>query len=98
MTEKVDQHICIKFYQKLGHSSSETYDLIQKAFWNEAMGHTQVTEWFRQFREGWTSLKSDERSGRPSTSRNQLMIDKVRSAKPDTRRITIRQLSDELGF
>jgi hypothetical protein len=32
MTKKVEQCICIKFCQKLGHSCSETYDMIQKAF------------------------------------------------------------------
>jgi AraC-like DNA-binding protein len=98
MTEKVEQHICIKFCQKVGHSSSETYDIIQKAFGNEAMGCTQVKEWFRHFKEGWTSAESDEHSGRPSTSRNQVMIDKVLSAMLDNRRITIRELSDEMGL
>jgi hypothetical protein len=60
MTEKVEQRNCIKFYQKLGHSCSETYDMIQKAFRNETMYHMQVKDWFRQFREGWTTVKSDE--------------------------------------
>lgn len=35
MTEKVEQSICIKFCQKLGHSHSETYNMMQKAFGNE---------------------------------------------------------------
>jgi hypothetical protein len=38
--------------QETGHSCSETYDMIQKAFGNEAAGRTQVKEWFRQFKEG----------------------------------------------
>jgi hypothetical protein len=68
MTEKVEQRNCIKFCQKLGHSCSETCDMIQKAFGNEAVNHMQVKDWFRQFREGWTSVKSDEHWGRPSMS------------------------------
>jgi hypothetical protein len=55
-SKKVEQRICIKFFQKLGHSFSETYDLIQKAFGNEAMGHTQVKEWFRQLKGGRTDI------------------------------------------
>jgi transposase len=98
MIEKVEQHICIKFCQKLGHSCSETYDMIQEAFGNEAMGLTQVKEWFRRFKEGQISAKSDERSGRLSMSRNQVMIDKLHSAVLDNQRITIRELSDELGL
>jgi transposase len=98
MTEKVERRICIKFLQKLGHSCSETCDVIQKAFGNEAMGRRQVKEWFRRFKERRTAAESDERSGRPSTTRNQIMIDKVRSVMLDNRRITIRELSDELGL
>jgi hypothetical protein len=60
MTEKVEQLICIKFCQKLGHSCSETYDMIQMAFGNEAVYCMQVKDWFRQLREEWTSVKSDE--------------------------------------
>jgi hypothetical protein len=61
--------------------------MIQKTFGNEAMGHTHVKEWFRLFKEGWTSVESDECAG---MSRNQLMIDKEGSAMMDDRRIKIR--------
>ena len=72
--------------------------MIQKAFGNKAMGCTQVKEWFKLFKEGWTSVESDELSGSLSTSRNQLMIDKVQSATLDDCTITITELSDELGL
>jgi len=98
MTETVEQSICIKYYQKLGHSCSETYNMIQKAFGNKAMGHTQVKEWFKRFKKGWTSVESDECSGSLSTSRNQLMFDNVLSAMLDNCRITITELCDELGL
>jgi len=96
-SKKVEQHICITFYQKLGHSYSETCDLIHKAFGNEAMGHTQIKEWFRQLKVGWTSVESDECSGRPSASRNQLMMTQC-SAMLDNQKITIRELFDDWGF
>jgi hypothetical protein len=37
------------------------------------MGHLKVKEWW--FKEGQTSVESDEHSGRLSMSRNQLMVD-----------------------
>jgi len=40
--------------------------MVQKAFGNEAMGYTQVKEWFWQFIEVWSAVESDECSGRPS--------------------------------
>jgi hypothetical protein len=60
--------ICIKFCQKLRHSCSETYNMNQKAFENEAMGRMHVKDWFRLFKEGQMSAEN-ERSGRPSSSR-----------------------------
>jgi hypothetical protein len=42
--------------------------------------------------------KTDEHSGKPSMSRNQLMIDRVHSAMLDNRRIKIRELCDKLGL
>jgi hypothetical protein len=60
------------------------------------MGRTQVKERFRRFKEKQKSLESVEGSDKPSISRNQLIIDKVRSAVLDNRTITIRELSDEL--
>jgi hypothetical protein len=86
----------MKFCQKHEHSCSETYDIIKKAFGNEAMGHTHVKEWFRLFKEGQMSVENDALSESPSVSRNQLMIDNVRTAVLDNQRITIGELYDEL--
>jgi len=98
MTKKVEKHICIRFCKKLGHSYAATYDVIQKAFGNEVLGCTQIKEWVRWCKEGRTSVENDEHSGRPSTNRNQLMFARVRFSMLDNQRITIRELSDELGL
>jgi hypothetical protein len=60
----------------------ETYDIVQKSFGNEAMGYTQVKEWFWHFIEGvqFSSVDGDECSGRRSMMWNQMMINKVHSA------------------
>jgi len=41
----------------------ETYQLLQQAFGEDAIGRTQVFDWFRRFKEGRTSVESDLRSG-----------------------------------
>jgi len=41
------------------------YQLLQQAYGEDAMGRTQVFDWFRRFKEGRTSVDSDPRSGRP---------------------------------
>jgi hypothetical protein len=79
MPERVEQHYCIKFCQKLGDTESETIRKIQQAFGNDAMGVTQIKEWYNRFKSGRTSVDSDQRTGRLSTSRNPDVINKVRS-------------------
>jgi hypothetical protein len=72
--------------------------MIQKTFGNEATGRTQIKAWFRWFKEERTSVASDERSGMPTMSRNSVMIDTVRYAVLDNRRITITEMYDGLGL
>jgi len=69
--ESTEQRICIKFCFKIGKTATETYQLLQQAYGEDAMGRTQVFDWFRRFKEGRTSVESDPRWGRPSTSRNE---------------------------
>jgi transposase len=79
MTERVEQRYCIKFCQKVGDTQSETIRKIQQAFGYDAMGVTQIKEWYNRFKNGRTSADSDQRTGRTSTSRNPEVINKVRS-------------------
>ena len=62
------------------------------------MGRTQVFDWFRRFKEGRTSVESDTRAGRPSTSRNEEMIAKVRTIVRNNRRLTVREIADDCGI
>jgi hypothetical protein len=77
MTERLEQRYCIKFCQKLGDSKAETIRKIQQAFDDDTMGATQIKEWFNCFEDGRTLADSDERSGRPLTSRNANVIENV---------------------
>ena len=70
MCGSTEQSICIKFCFKIGKPATETYHLLQQAFGEDAMGRTQMFDLFRRFKEGRTSVESNLRSGRPSTSRS----------------------------
>ena len=98
MTEKQDQRICIKFCFQLGKTSSETIQMIQKAFGNECMSNTRRKEWYNCFKEGRTSVDSDSRSGRPSTTKTLDNIERVRLAIEGDRRLTVRELGKDLGI
>jgi len=89
MRESNEQHICITFCFKIGKTATETYQLLQQAYGEDAMGRKQEFDWFRRFKEGRTSAESDPRSGRPSASRNEETIAKVRTIVRNNRRLTV---------
>jgi hypothetical protein len=97
MTEHVEQRYCIKFCQKLGDTQSETIRKIQQAF-GDAMGVTQIKDWYNRFKNGRTSVDSDQRTGRPSTSRNPNVINKVSSLIMEDRRLTVREIANDIGI
>jgi len=71
------------------------FQLLQQAYGEDAMGRTQVFDWFRRFKEGRTSAENDPRSGRLSTSRNEEMIAKVRTIFCNNRKLTVGEIVDD---
>jgi len=62
------------------------------------MGRTQVFERFCRFEECKTPVEIDPHSGRPSTSRNEEMIAKVRTIVRNNSRLTVRGIADGCGI
>jgi hypothetical protein len=98
MTERMEQWYCITFCQKLGDSKAETFRKIQQAFGDDAVGATQIKEWFNCFTDGCTLADSDQRSGRLSTSQNANVIENVRSLILEDRCLTVQDIPDEVGI
>ena len=98
MAEDTEQRVCIKFCQQLGKTGSETFQMLKEAYGPDAMSRARVFDWYRRFKKGRTSVESDERTGRPSTSRNNEIVEKVRSLVRADRSLTIRELSGEVGI
>ncbi|PNF25138.1 hypothetical protein B7P43_G01979 [Cryptotermes secundus] len=97
MTEQHDQRYCIKFSHKLGDTQVETIRKIQQAFGDDAMSNSRIKEWYNRFKDGRTSVDNEPRSGRPSTSRNENVIEQVRTLVMEDSRITVRELVNEIG-
>ncbi|PNF41749.1 hypothetical protein B7P43_G03429 [Cryptotermes secundus] len=97
MTEQHEQRYCIKFCQKLGDTQVETIRKIQQAFGDDAMSNSRIKEWYNRFKDGRTSVDSEPRSGRPSTSRNENVIEQVRTLVMEDCHITVRELANEIG-
>ena len=62
--------IASNFARSLAIAKWKPIQKIQWVFDDDAMGITQIKEWYNRFKDGRTSVESDARCGRPSTSRN----------------------------
>ena len=58
--ESTEQRICIKFCFKIGKTATETYQLLYQTYGEDALGSTQVFDWFRRFKEGAPGVKQNK--------------------------------------
>jgi len=57
MSDHTEQRICLRFCFRLGKTAAEAHKMLQKAFKEEALSHTEVFEWFEQFKRGEMSVE-----------------------------------------
>jgi len=55
-----------------------------------------VYKWFKRFHNGFESGEDEERSGHPSTSKTQEIVERVSEMIRSNRRLAIREISDDL--
>ena len=62
------------------------------------MSRTRLFGWRMRFKEGREEVKDDHRSGRPSTSRTDKNVERVRQKVLSDRRLTVKMIADKLGM
>ena len=92
MADLKEQRVCIKFCFLLGKTATETVTMLR-----EALSQARVYEWFSRFKHGDMSLEDQPRSGRPSTSRTDENIQKIRDVVMFDHRQTIDELEAVTG-
>ena len=83
---------------RLGKPASETLSALQQVYGDTALNKSAVYDRFSRFKNGQETLEDDQRSGRPSTSRTDEMIEEVRQLIQCDRRMTIVGLEQEVGI
>jgi len=73
-------------------------ELIQKAYGDAALSRTTIFEWHKRFREGIDSVKDDESSGRPTTSRTDDNMAAVNKVVKEVRNMTSQLIADTFGI
>ena len=62
--DTLDERYAIKLCFKLGKNATETYGMLQTAFWPSCMNQASVFERYKRIKEGRESVRDDERCGR----------------------------------
>ena len=62
--DTLEERYAIKFCFKLGNNGTETYGMLQTAFWASCMNRASVFECHKRFKEDRESVRDDQRCGR----------------------------------
>ena len=94
----IERRINLKFLVRLGKTPTETFNSLQEVYEEATMSRTRIFEWHKRFREGREDVEDDPRSGRPTTSRTNEIVERVREKVRSDRRLTVRMIADELNM
>ena len=98
MKQLEKQCMCVKFFFKLGKSFVQTFELLKQAYGAECISRMQCYEWFKRFKEGRISVNKDPMPGGPSTSTDDCHVERVHEAIRGNRRLTVREVAEEMGI
>ena len=62
-SDTLEERYAIKFCFKLEKNATETYGMLQTAFWPSSINRASVFEWHKRFKEGTECVRDDERCG-----------------------------------
>jgi hypothetical protein len=85
-----------KFCVKIGETGIETFNKLKQAYVEHVLSRSQVFKWCKAFSEGRESIVYEPHSGRPSTSKTDNNVVKVRALVRSDRRLTVRMVASEL--
>jgi hypothetical protein len=93
-----EHRVAVKFCFKAGLSATETLVLAQKSYGNEALNPSNVFRWYSQFRDRRELVGSDEKGGRPKSTRTEVNIAAVSDLVNNDRRIASRMIAESLNI
>jgi len=86
------------FVSNYKKSAKETHEILKLVYGDAAVTMKTVYKWFERFRNGCESVEDEERSGRPSTRKPQENVERVSEMIRSNRRLTIREISENLNI
>jgi len=98
MQRSLEQRYAIKFCVKLGKSCSKTLQLLRTAYGDAILSSSQVFRWHKGFKNGRESNEDEQCAGRPSTSRNENSVARVKAVLDRDRRLNVQLIAEDVGL
>ena len=92
----MEQQINLKFLVKLRKILIEYFQLLKEVYGEDVMSRTEIFKWHKRFEKSREEVENDSKTGRPSTTRRDENITRVKQLVQSYRRLTVRMISDEL--
>jgi len=98
MDLSMEQWLAIKFCFKAGKSATETLQMINAAYGDEALSCSNVFQWYGWFHEGQEDIEDNPRSGQPTECRNDNNVQKISQLLLQNRLFSLGMLADEVNI
>jgi len=72
--------------------------VVEDSLWGCCLSSAQVLRWQKAFKDGRESIEDEQREGRPSTSRNENNVARVKAVLDRDRRLSVRLIAEEIGL
>jgi hypothetical protein len=85
-------------HQILCQSWEKSLTMIQQAFGDQILSHTQVFQWHARFKTGHTSVDDDEHTGRPASCTTPEIVARIQQLAHQDQCQTIHDIAEEVGI
>ena len=83
---------------KLGKNPTECFKLFKEVYGKDVMSRPRVFELHKRFKSDRKEVKNNPKSGRPSTTKTDKNIMRVKQLMRSDRRLPIQMIADEVGL
>jgi len=94
----MEQRLAIKFFFKAGKRATETLQMVNAAYGDQALSSSKDFRWYGRFLDGREDIEDDHRSGRPTECRNDNNVEKISQLLLQNRHLSLRMLADEVNI
>jgi len=98
MQRSLEQRYAIEFCAKLRKSGSETLQLLRTAYGDAVLSSAQVFRWHKALKDGMESVEEEQRPGRPSTSRTENNVARVKVVLDRGWRLNVWLIAEQVGL